>query len=129
MVDSAKLLLEQGNVSIKEIGKEDVVVAESNCSTVRTVCWRLEAQWRVIIIRRTDVFSWHLAKPSTSDRLTDLAASCRGQRTLGTTVEYPNIRGISNKMQSYTVYFIWKLLYMFRVVPWMRWNLVPSHPR
>jgi len=38
MVDSAKLLLEQGNVSIKEIGKEDVVVAESNCSTVRTVC-------------------------------------------------------------------------------------------
>jgi len=24
---------------------------------------------------------------------------------------------ISNKMQSYTVYFIWKLLYMFRVVP------------
>jgi len=24
---------------------------------------------------------------------------------------------ISNKMQRYTVYFIWKLLYMFRVVP------------
>jgi len=24
---------------------------------------------------------------------------------------------ISNKMQSYTVYFIWKLLYMFRVIP------------
>jgi len=24
---------------------------------------------------------------------------------------------ISNKMQHYTVYFIWKLLYMFRVVP------------
>jgi hypothetical protein len=24
---------------------------------------------------------------------------------------------ISNKMQLYTVYFIWKLLYMFRVVP------------
>jgi len=24
---------------------------------------------------------------------------------------------ISNKMQCYTVYFIWKLLYMFRVVP------------
>jgi hypothetical protein len=24
---------------------------------------------------------------------------------------------ISNKMQYYTVYFIWKLLYMFRVVP------------
>jgi len=23
----------------------------------------------------------------------------------------------SNKMQRYTVYFIWKLLYMFRVVP------------
>ena len=26
-------------------------------------------------------------------------------------------RYISDKMQSYTVYFIWKLLYMFRVVP------------
>jgi len=26
-------------------------------------------------------------------------------------------RYISNKMQRYTVYFIWKLLYMFRVVP------------
>jgi hypothetical protein len=24
---------------------------------------------------------------------------------------------MSNKMQHYTVYFIWKLLYMFRVVP------------
>jgi len=24
---------------------------------------------------------------------------------------------ISNKMQRYTVYFIWQLLYMFRVVP------------
>ena len=24
---------------------------------------------------------------------------------------------MSDKMQSYTVYFIWKLLYMFRVVP------------
>jgi len=24
---------------------------------------------------------------------------------------------MSNKMQRYTVYFIWKLLYMFRVVP------------
>ena len=24
---------------------------------------------------------------------------------------------ISNKMQRYTVYFIWELLYMFRVVP------------
>jgi len=24
---------------------------------------------------------------------------------------------ISNKMQRYTVYFIWKMLYMFRVVP------------
>jgi len=24
---------------------------------------------------------------------------------------------ISNKMQRYTVYYIWKLLYMFRVVP------------
>ena len=24
---------------------------------------------------------------------------------------------ISNKMQHYTVYFIWKLLYMFRVIP------------
>ena len=24
---------------------------------------------------------------------------------------------ISNKMHHYTVYFIWKLLYMFRVVP------------
>jgi len=24
---------------------------------------------------------------------------------------------ISNKMQRYTVYFIWKLLYIFRVVP------------
>jgi hypothetical protein len=24
---------------------------------------------------------------------------------------------ISNKMQSYTIYFIWKLLYMFRVIP------------
>jgi hypothetical protein len=26
-------------------------------------------------------------------------------------------RYISNKMQRYTVYFIWKLLYMFRVIP------------
>jgi hypothetical protein len=24
---------------------------------------------------------------------------------------------VSNKMQRYTVYFIWKLLYMFRMVP------------
>ena len=24
---------------------------------------------------------------------------------------------VSNQMQRYTVYFIWKLLYMFRVVP------------
>jgi len=24
---------------------------------------------------------------------------------------------LSNKMQCYTVYFIWKLLYMFRMVP------------
>jgi hypothetical protein len=27
------------------------------------------------------------------------------------------LRILSNKMQRYTVYFIWKLLYMFRVVP------------
>jgi hypothetical protein len=27
------------------------------------------------------------------------------------------LKYISNKMQLYTVYFIWKLLYMFRVVP------------
>ena len=27
------------------------------------------------------------------------------------------LKYISNNMQSYTVYFIWKLLYMFRVVP------------
>jgi len=31
-------------------------------------------------------------------------------------IVYSNIY-ISNKMQRYTVYFIWKLLYMFRVVP------------
>ena len=29
----------------------------------------------------------------------------------------PIFQYISNKMQRYTVYFIWKLLYMFRVVP------------
>jgi len=32
------------------------------------------------------------------------------------TWRYSNIY-ISNKMQRYTVYFIWKLIYMFRVVP------------
>jgi hypothetical protein len=42
-------------------------------------------------------------------------------------IGYFNVRGsvhcndiptyISNKMQRYAVYFIWKLLYMFRVVP------------
>jgi hypothetical protein len=30
---------------------------------------------------------------------------------------YKIFQYISNKMQRYTVYFIWKLLYMFRVVP------------
>ena len=28
-----------------------------------------------------------------------------------------NKKKISNKLQSYTVYFIWKLLYTFRVIP------------
>jgi hypothetical protein len=36
--------------------------------------------------------------------------------TVWSTASCSNIRGMSNKMQSYTVYFIWKLLYMFRVV-------------
>ena len=32
-------------------------------------------------------------------------------------VHHNNILITSNKMQRYTVYFIWKLLYIFRVVP------------
>jgi hypothetical protein len=30
---------------------------------------------------------------------------------------YGSVHRIANKMQPYTVYFIWKLLWMFRVVP------------
>jgi hypothetical protein len=32
-------------------------------------------------------------------------------------VRNSNIHGISNKIQRYTVYFVWKLFYMFQVVP------------
>jgi hypothetical protein len=71
-------------------------------------------------------FKYRLPCSSLSDMITHVSAICLETWESEIQSFYYNVHGSvyrnniliqSNKMQCYTVYFIWKLLYVFRVVP------------